>query len=260
MNDQFGDRMKDYEGIETNNKFIPTLPVIVRLDGKCFSRLTKSLNRPYDERMAKLMIDVTKELVKETNAVIGYTQSDEISLVLYSDSYEVPIYFNGKSHKIISVLTSIATYWFNEYKHDFDFPDEMMDIPAFFDCRAWNVPTRTEAVNTLLWRELDALKNSVSVSARQFYTTKELVGVKRDQMMDMLMENGVNWNDYPAFFKRGTYIQKRVEPVDDVLPGLVRTDPPRFIVQELDLPPLTRVTNRTGVFFEKQEPIVNPSF
>ncbi len=63
---------------------IPTLPVIIRLDGNNFSTWTKSLTKPFDENLSQLMIETTKMLVQETNAVIGYTQSDEITLILYS--------------------------------------------------------------------------------------------------------------------------------------------------------------------------------
>ena len=256
----FGNRMKEYEGIEADRKFIPTLPIIVRLDGRCFSRLTKDLDRPYDSNMSELMTNVTINLVKETEAIIGYTQSDEISLILYSDSIEHPVYFNGRISKIISVISSVATYWFNELKHDKDFPDSFFELPGLFDCRAWTVPNRTEAVNAVLWREMDATKNSVSAAARVYYTHRELHGVKREGLMDMLMAKGINWNDYPAYFKRGTYIQKRATPVDRAVPGLTVSDQSiatRGVVNTLPMPPLTTVVNRTGVFFEKQEPVVD---
>ena len=259
-NDLFGNRMKEYEGIEAERKFIPTLPIIVRLDGRCFSRLTKDLDRPYDSDMSELMTNVTIKLVEETGAIIGYTQSDEISLILYSDSIDHPVYFNGRISKIISVISSVATYWFNHLREDMDFPDSFFDLPGFFDCRAWNVPSRVEAVNSLLWREMDATKNSISMAARTHYTHKQLHGVKREGLLDMLMEKGINWNEYPAYFKRGTYIQKRAKPVDRTIPGHMNDDvTERSVVSTLLLPPLTRVVNRTGVFFEKQEPIVDES-
>ena len=82
--DSLWDRMKFYESQACVEKLLPLIPVIARLDGKGFSKFTKGLKRPYDERLSKLMVETTKYLVKETNANCGYTQSDEITLVWYS--------------------------------------------------------------------------------------------------------------------------------------------------------------------------------
>jgi len=79
-NDNFGNRMKEYERL-FGNQFMPFLPVCMRIDGKTFSKWTKGLERPYDKRLTDLMVATTKYLVAETGALMGYTQSDEISLV-----------------------------------------------------------------------------------------------------------------------------------------------------------------------------------
>lgn len=93
--DLFGDRMKMYEGIEAGRSFIPLMPVCIRLDGKAFHNWTKGLERPFDESFRSIMVETTKYLVDETCAVMGYTQSDEISLILYSNKIESQIYFDG---------------------------------------------------------------------------------------------------------------------------------------------------------------------
>ena len=79
--DTFGDRMKSYEGREAGRRTLPGLPVVARLDGKGFSKWTKGLEYPFDPNMQKLREEVTTFLVQETNAAIGYCQSDEITLV-----------------------------------------------------------------------------------------------------------------------------------------------------------------------------------
>lgn len=241
LNNEFGDRMKLYENIEARRRFVPLLPIIVRLDGKCFSSWTRGLKRPYDPRMIELMTLVTKKLVKETNAVIGYTQSDEISLILYSDDIIRPVYFDGRISKIISVLSSVATYWFNQLKMDVELDENITAKPAFFDCRAWTVPNLTEAVNSILWRELDATRNSVNSAARSVYSHDELHGATKAEVMDMLMDKGINWNDYPSSFKRGVYVQKR-----NVLGNSNE-------ITVLDLPPLNTIENRVDVIFKKQD-------
>jgi tRNA(His) 5'-end guanylyltransferase len=159
-NDEFGNRMKEYEGQEAQRRFLPLLPICVRIDGKNFSNWTRNLERPYDARLSDVMIGVTRALMEESNAVLGYTQSDEISLILYSDRYQSQVYFDGKIQKLVSVLASMATGYFNEFAKA-QFKEGYPGL-ANFDCRAWTVPNQEEAANAILWREKDATKNSIS--------------------------------------------------------------------------------------------------
>lgn len=200
-----GDRMKMYEGMG-DKPLNPILPVMVRLDGKAFHSFTRSLERPYDERLSDLMVATTKFLVDQSNAIIGYTQSDEISLVLYSDSVESEIFMGGRDFKLKSLLASYASVYFNSKLAEF-LPEKVGTMPVF-DCRVWNVPNKVEAVNALVWREQDATRNSVSMAAQSVYSHNQLMNVSCDQMKEMLHQKGINWNDYPVFFKRGTYIQR----------------------------------------------------
>ena len=86
MKDNLGDRMKGYESMESGRRCMSLLPILARIDRKNFSRFTRNMDRPYDIRLSQRMIETTKHLVKESNARIGYTQSDEISLLFYSDN------------------------------------------------------------------------------------------------------------------------------------------------------------------------------
>ncbi len=106
MTDAMGDRMKDFEMMEAGRRFMPLLPIVARLDGKGFSKFTNGLARPYDERLSNLMVETVKYLVQESNAVMGYTQSDEITLAWYSDTIESQIYFDGRIQKMVSVLAA----------------------------------------------------------------------------------------------------------------------------------------------------------
>ena len=248
--DSLGDRMKLLEKIEAGRKFIPLLPICVRLDGKNFSRFTKGLKRPYDERLSNLMVETTRALVEASNAVIGFTQSDEISLILYSDDYNRQVYFDGKVQKIVSVLASIASATFTASLGKY--VPEKDGATAMFDCRAWNVSSKMEAVNTLVWRELDATKNSVSMAARHYYSHKALQGKKREIMMDMLMDVGVNWNDYPTFFKRGIYVKR--QPIQ-VMSDLLKTMVDRHVIDVYNIPPLAKIINKNEVIFEGLGPL-----
>ena len=105
----FGDRMKLYERMEAGRRFMPRLPICVRLDGKGFSKWTRGLARPYDPRLSALMEHVATRLVEETQAVIGYTQSDEISLVFYTADPKAQVFFDGRIQKMTSVLAAMTT-------------------------------------------------------------------------------------------------------------------------------------------------------
>jgi len=265
MVDEFGDRMKMYEKLQ-QQRFMPLLPVCVRLDGKSFSIWTKGLNRPFDQNMMSIMRDVTIQLVKETGACMGYTQSDEISLVLYTDNIKSQIFFDGKIQKIISVLAARTSVLFNFYVQRV-IPDKAGDL-AVFDCRAWQVPNKIEAANTLLWREQDATKNSISMAARSFYSHNELINKSGAVMQDMLMDKGVNWNNYPNQFKRGVFIQKRKVSrkfTNDELARLPNKHEalknPDLLVERnkiyaMDMPIFKRVTNRVDVIFNGADPVV----
>jgi tRNA(His) 5'-end guanylyltransferase len=163
---EFGDRMKIFEAQESDRRFLPLLPICARLDGKCFSKFTKDMDRPYDKKMSDLMIEVTKYLVEETNACMGYTQSDEISLVWYSDDIKSQIFMDGRIQKMTSILAAMASVRFNSLLPQY-FPNKVDKEPVL-DCRVWSCPTLMEATNQLLWREQDAAKNSISMAARHY--------------------------------------------------------------------------------------------
>lgn len=261
MIDKLGDRMKLYEQMEAGRKLMPGLPICVRVDGRAFHTFTRGMKRPYDEDMSVAMIETMKFLVEQTDACIGYVQSDEISLVL-SDT-KAPM-FDGKIAKLNSVIASIATAKFNEVIHK-TYPNKPL---AFFDCRCWNVPNRTEAVNNILWREFDATKNSISMAARSVYSDAQLLGKNSSEKQDMLMEKGINWNDYPVFFKRGTYARRVVisrKFTDEELRELpehheARNNPDLLItrssIEVIDMPIFTKVMNRNEVVFDGAMPIV----
>lgn len=260
--DDFGDRMKGYEVKDT---FMPLLPIVIRLDGKTFSKFTKKFNKPFDIRMVQTMIDVTRFLVSETNAKIGYTQSDEITLVLHSDNFDRQVFFDGKVQKIVSVCASLATAKFNELV----LKNGLYDIAkrlAFFDCRAFQVPSKEEASNAVLWRELDATKNAISCAASYYFSHKSLHKLTGSQKQERLWtEKGINFNDYPTFFKRGTYVQRKkkfIELTDEQLNAIPELHRPtertveRTIVSVVDLPILRKVENRVGVIFYGEDPML----
>lgn len=264
MKDNLGDRMKEYESAETARKFLPLLPVYARIDGRCFSNFTRGLARPYDLNMSRTMIETTKSLVEMTHAKIGYTQSDEINLVWYSPDHVSKMIFEGKIQKLVSVLASMATTSFIQHCSNHGLGHRVLERPPTFDCRVFQLPNKVEAANAFLWREKDATKNAISMAARSYYSSKELHGKSSKEMQEMIFQQGWNFNDYPAFFKRGTFVRRVVEeraPTAEELQKIpeeyriVAMTALRSKIVELAMPNFTQVANRTEVIFDGAEPI-----
>ena len=263
--DTLSDMCKWFEKNFSLEQMIPELPVILRLDGNNFHNWTKGLERPYDGNLSKLMIKTTEFLVKETNAIIGYTQSDEITLILYSSDVKSAIYQNGKKQKILSKLTAKLVNFFNKEKEK----NELGFKPnAVFDCRIYQVPTLDWAVKQLLWREMDATKNSISMAAQSMFSHEELQGKHGSEMQEkMFTEKGVNWDKYPTFFKRGTYI-KRTKTARKLTPEELLTLPEkhkarqnpdliieRNIISEIDIPRSLSIDEKVLIIFFDDETI-----
>jgi tRNA(His) 5'-end guanylyltransferase len=258
--DSLGDRMKLYEGMEAGRRLMPLLPALARIDGRAFHSFTSGMDRPFDAAFSACMVDTTAALVRDTGACMGYTQSDEITLAWHSRTTQIQIWFDGRVAKMTSQLAAQATLTF--YRLVLERMPEYADRLPTFDARVWNVPNRAEGANVFLWREWDATKNSVSMAASAYYSHKALMGKNSAQKHDMLRANGVNWNDYPALFKRGAYVQRRTVSVpfsDEELDRLppkheARTNPAlvveRSVCAVVDLPPLAGVLNREAVIFD----------
>ncbi len=248
---------------EAGRRALRGLPLIARLDGRAFHTFTRNLSRPYDQGMSFAMIETTRYLVQEMIALVGYTQSDEITLAWYEPSQSDTDYaFDGRFQKLASVLAGMASARFCQLvaRH---LPTKVNETPHF-DCRVWQVPTLQDAADVFVWREDDATKNSISMAASAHYTDAELDRKNSSDKQEMLWQKGVNWNDYPTFFKRGTYVQRRT--VDRTLTAEERERIPeahrpaadtvvkRTHVLEVDLPPVRRIANLTAVLFERAEP------
>lgn len=264
MDDALGDRMKGYESAEAGRRLMPLVPVMARIDGRCFSSFTRGMRRPYDPTMSEAMIEATVALVKETNACMGYTQSDEITLAWHSTDPKSQIWFDGRVLKMASQLAALATLHFYRYVV-VAMPDYAHRLPTF-DARVWSVPNRVEGANVFLWREWDATKNSLTMLASEHFSHKELHGKNGRDKHDMLHAKGINWNDYPEFFKRGTYVQRRTvmksfshEELSKLPPKHEAHANPNLMVERseydtLPMPPIASVINRESVIFEGASP------
>lgn len=258
-----GDRMKQYER-QMDFAAMKGLPLLARIDGRAFHTFTKGMDRPFDARMSRLMVDTTIHLVDSFAALAGFTQSDEISLLWYDPEPNSELPFAGRLMKLSSVLASSAAAFFNK-EMPYHFPSLRDRLPCF-DCRVWNVPDPDIAVLYFIWRERDATKNSISMAAQSMFSHKELQNKHSGDMQEMLFQKGVNWNDYPAFFKRGTFVKRvaykgKLSPEElATLPEKhhARTNPDleivRSKVQAVETPPFDKVLNKEGFLFRSEQP------
>jgi tRNA(His) guanylyltransferase len=267
MKDDFGDRMKAYEAVETGRRLDASLPVYARIDGRGFSKFTRGLRRPFDPRMTAAMQETTKHLVEATDALLGYTQSDEISLIWQTppDRPESQIFFDGKVQKLCSVLAGLATAAFTRavLGADPEFAAYAARLPHF-DARVFGLPSREEGANAFLWREMDATRNAVSMTAFANFSHKSLHGVSVSGMRERIAAAGIDFEAYPVAFRRGSYFRRVMSerPLTEAERERIpeRHRPPvdqlltRSEVAVLDMPPFVEVSNRVTVVFDMAAP------
>lgn len=224
-----GDRMKGYEAVPKTHLMRRT-PVIIRLDGKAFHTFTRGFDKPFDEDFMKAMQETMRFLCENVQGcVLGYTQSDEITLILCDyQKLDTDCWFGYSVQKMVSVAASMATFAFanslatiamwlktfatQEKERDkFQLIQNKLNKGAFFDARCFNVPL-AEVNNCLLWRQQDATRNSIQALAQSLYSQRELHGINTKDLQDkMFTEKGVNWNDLPVYQKRGSCCIKKDE-------------------------------------------------
>ncbi len=258
-----GDRMKVFEATESERRFMPGLPIVVRLDGRSFHTFTRGMSRPYYEPMSNAMIETARHLVDVTQANFAYTQSDEITLVYYDPVDIGNGLFSGRVQKLVSILAGIATAKFNQVVVQ-EMPDRAYLLPVF-DARAFNPPNLSEVVNCILFRTTDCAKNSITMAASAYYGHKELQGVGSSMKHEMLRAKGINWaTDYPAFFKDGTFLQRK-NVLRKLTPEELGRIPVEFrqegeivrsMVMELDMPPFGKIHNPIEVLFLGEDVIL----
>lgn len=236
---ELGDRMKGYEYV--TRTYLPNrMPIIIRLDGRAFHTFTRNFNKPFDKPFMGVMQKVTAKLVEEIpGCVFGYTQSDEISLLLKNDqTNNTEPWFKNNISKIVSISASMATLYFNrkfdeaivEYVEDFG-KDSTISVymkaiekGALFDSRVFVIP-EDEIVNYFIWRQQDATRNSIQMVGQANFSHKELQYLKTNVIQDKLFtEKDINWNDYPVPCKRGTAIYKIDKTISDEAKSKVKID------------------------------------
>ena len=182
---------------------LPGIYIVMRLDGRGFTRLTKDVHKfeaPFDERFRDLMTHTTTTLMESGfRTVYGYTQSDEISILLHRDEDS----FGRKERKLNSLLAGEASAAFSM----------KLGAVGVFDSRVCQLPNVELVRDYFRWRHEDANRNALHshcywIQRREGASVKDathrLRGVSISEKNEFLFQRGVNFNDLPAWQKRGT--------------------------------------------------------
>lgn len=226
VHDDLGVRMKTFYEQIPKTKLMRRCPVAIRIDGKAFHTFTRGFQKPFDEVLIKSMQETMKYLCENIQGcVLGYTQSDEITLILIDyKKLTSSAWFDYEVQKICSIAASMATMAFNKYFYDnvfvynatatvdlsnkkYPFKEvysKAVNNGAMFDARCFNIP-KEEVTNLVYWRQLDASRNSIQMVGQANFSHKELQNKSCNDIQDMLMtQKGINWNDLPTYRKRGS--------------------------------------------------------
>lgn len=251
-----GDFHKKLECL-SETRLIPGIPVIARLDGRAFHTLTRNAEKPYDKGFIDCMEETCKALIREFNTDIGYVQSDEISLVW--SSLDI---FDGRVQKLCSVMAGVAAVTFNNALCGCDLYYSVKT--PVFDCRIWQVPSLSIAADNLMWREMDASKNSINMAAYSIFAARELENVPAKHRLEMLEAEGFHWNLLDSRLKRGSFFKKvtelktLTEEEREKIPVQHRPDEnqkfERSTIKRMDWWKLTSMLNTMEVLFLDAEP------
>lgn len=221
LRDDIGVRMKDFYEQIPKTKLMRRCPVAIRIDGKAFHTYTRHFKRPFDAVLMRAMQETMKYLCENIQGcVLGYTQSDEITLILVDyEKINSSAWFDYEVQKLCSVSASMATMRFNQVfarlvekvrEEGTEDPkyikvlDKACETGAMFDSRCFNIP-KEEVTNLIYWRQLDASRNSIQMVGHANFSQKQMHGKSTSDIQDMLMlEKNINWNDFPVACKRGS--------------------------------------------------------
>ena len=255
VNDELGMRMKEFYEEIPKTRLVRRMPVAIRIDGKAFHTFTRGFQKPFDEVLGKSMRETMKYLCENIQGcVLGYTQSDEITLILVDyQNLNSCAWFDYEVQKVCSIASSMATMAFNKFftknvnyfemthEHDDTINEYCTTLVnaaekgAMFDTRCFNIP-KEEVCNLIYWRQLDATRNSIQMVGQANFSHKELQKKSCNMIQEMLFaEKGINWNDYPTYLKRGSCCIKTTiqNPNVDIKDGVY---PKSIWMIDLDIP------------------------
>lgn len=236
VNEDLGCRMKENYEMRARTYLTRRTPVAIRIDGKAFHTFTKNFQKPFDAIFMTAMQNTMKRLCENIQGcVFGYTQSDEITLILIDyQNLNSDAWFDYQVQKMCSVAASMATLYFNQElvtsKAMYEMEWQSSLVPqsveeqknhmkylsdvtfaickgATFDARCFNIP-KEEVTNLIYWRQLDAIRNSIQSCGQVKYSSRQLHGASCAVIKEMLHQDGYEWDKLPLYMQRGSACYK----------------------------------------------------
>lgn len=203
MKDDLGDRMKLAEA-EFDIKIPSNKYIVLRADGRAFSKFTKQFDKPFDYRMQQSMIRAAEAMRKMVNAEVSYVQSDEITCVISPKNDKtgqgfVEHMFSGRIQKLTSLASSAATDEFNKVLSIFG----KFEGEARFDCRIMAFDNIDEATNAVFWRVQDCMRNAISSAYRWEFGHAKMQFKSAKEMLEEMEEKSASWSEFSDICKYG---------------------------------------------------------
>ncbi|KAI1331351.1 tRNA guanylyltransferase [Xylariaceae sp. FL0255] len=209
---------------EQNDALLPNTWVVIRIDGRGFTKLCAKYNfeKPNDKRALDLMNAAAKAVVMEIPEItIAYGVSDEYSFVLHKTT----TLFERRASKLITTITSTFTAYYVHLWSSY-MPDKPLSAPLpSFDGRAVCYPSVQNLRDYMTWRQVDChinnLFNTTFWSLIQLggMTAKEaeklLAGtVSGDKNEILFSKFNINYNNEPEIYKKGSVVFRDYELVE----------------------------------------------
>jgi tRNA(His) guanylyltransferase len=195
----------DFEAEQRAREYFHTLTVlpgawtVLRMDGRGFTRFTeRHFAKPFDPVFADHMVATAQVLLTELGARYAYVESDEISL-LFDPRFTL---FGRGVEKLVSISAGLASAAFTQAAGE----------AAHFDSRLWLGTSVADVAGYFSWRQSDAARCALNGwcywtlrgagSSRQ-EATEALSGTSTADKNELLFSHGVNFNEVPAWQRRG---------------------------------------------------------
>lgn len=204
-------RQLEYED-SYSYKIIPRIPIIIKINGRSFSKVTKQIQKPFCHKTMTLLSDTMLSLAKQIDGVVfGYQYSDKIILVIRNDrSSDEDPWFGNCIQKQASASSSIATYEFMSKLWAMDDPPAL-EGSITFTSSVFGVPSIKEAINNLLYRQFRCLQNVINESVQSILwprygpqTNTMLNEKSMDERKKILDEAGFEFDSLPSSYRHGS--------------------------------------------------------
>jgi tRNA(His) guanylyltransferase len=236
MSNKLKDRIEGYEAV-SDYKLLPRVPLIICVNGRGFAKVTQLLDKPYCPKFAECMTSTMLRLCTDVEgSLFGYQHNDEIVIVARNDyTNETNPWYDNKLQKICSVTSAIATSHFNRYASGIH-----LDVSGdpIFTSQIFTTPNVGEAVNTLVYKQQQNFHTSIQfacvyelIKKHDKNTIRDMLsGLSVEDKIDLLSQEGTDFNAYPLSFRRGVSAYKIPKVTDDTVKNkwVIDTELPVF--------------------------------